>query len=101
MVPKRLSGLEVYGDGSGFQVFVAGSFRARLLGLALLSDLPRGCALLLPRCSSVHTFGMRFRLEISFLDEHTKVIRRETRVPAGRLLREPGAAAVLEWRSED
>jgi uncharacterized membrane protein (UPF0127 family) len=99
MVPKRLSRLEVRSDAGGAQVFVARSFRARLLGLALLSDLPRDCALLLPGCSSVHTFGMRFRLEIRFLDERGAVVRRESRVPAGRMLREPGAAAVLEWRS--
>lgn len=101
MVPKRLSRLEVRSDAGGAQVFVARSFRARLLGLALLSDLPLDCALLLPGCSSVHTFGMRFRLEIRFLDERGAVVRRESRVPAGRMLREPGAAAVLEWCSED
>ncbi len=86
-------------DDAGTRVFVARSFRARLLGLALLRDMPREWALLLPRCSSVHTFGMLFRLEIRFLDEHGEVIRRESRVPARRILREPDAAAVLEWRS--
>lgn len=100
MVPKRLSRLEARSDAAGVQVFVAHSFRARLLGLALMPGLPRGCALLLPGCSSVHTFGMRFCLEIRFLDERGEVLRRESRVPAGRMLREPGAAAVLEWRSE-
>ena len=85
---------------AGERVFVASSFWSRLLGLALLPSLPRECALLLPGCSSVHTFGMRFCLEIRFLDERGEVIRRESRVSAGRMLREPGAAAVLEWRSE-
>ena len=99
VVPKRLSRLEVHSDAAGARVFVARSFRARLLGLTLLGDLPREWALFLPRCSSVHTFGMRFRLEIRFLDEQGEVIRRESRVPAGRMLREPGAVAVLEWRS--
>ena len=98
-MPKRLNHLEVHGDAAGARVFVAHSFRARLAGLALLPDLPREYALLLPRCSSVHTFGMRFPLEIRFLDARGEVIRRESRVPAGRMLREPGAVAVLEWRS--
>ena len=99
MAPKRLRKLEAQSDGAGRQVFVARSVRARLLGLALLRDLPRDCALLLPRCRSVHTFGMRFPLEIRFLDERGEVIRSERRVPAGRILCEPGAYAVLERRS--
>ena len=94
-----MNGLEVRSDDVGTRVFVARSFRARLLGLALLGDLPCEWALLIPGCSSVHTFGMRFCLEIRFLDEHGEVIRRESRVPARRMLREPGAAGVLEWRS--
>ncbi len=101
MVPKRLSRLERRTDPGGVRVFVARSFRARLLGLALLSDLPADCALLLPGCSSVHTFGMRFCLEIRFFDERGEMVRRESRVPPGRMLRQPGAAAVLEWRFED
>ncbi len=99
MVPNRLTRLEVRGDAGGVQVFVARSFRARLLGLTLLPDMPSECALLLPGCSSVHTLGMRFCLEIRFLDERGDPIRSESRVPAGRMLREPGAAAVLEWRA--
>ena len=99
MVPKRLSRLERSSDDGGRQVFIARSFRARLLGLAFLRELPRDTALFLPRCSSVHTFGMRFPLEIRFLNERGEVIRRESRVPAGRILSERGASAVLEWRS--
>ena len=100
MAPKRLQKLEVHTDDAGVRVFVARSFRARLLGLALLDDVPRHWALLFPGCASVHTFGMRFRLEVRFLDEHSEVLRRECSVRPGRVLRCPGAAAVLEWRSE-
>jgi len=100
MVPKRLRRLEAHPGDAGVQVFVARSFRARLMGLALLRDLPLECLLLIPRCSSVHTFGMRFPLEIRFLNERGRVIRCESQVSAGRMLRQPGAAAVLEWRSE-
>lgn len=39
---------------------------ARLLGLALLRRPPRR-ALLLPRCRSVHTWGMRFAIDVVFL----------------------------------
>lgn len=39
---------------------------ARLLGLALLREPPRH-GLLLPSCRSVHTFGMRFAIDVAFL----------------------------------
>ena len=38
----------------------------RLLGLAL-APRPAADALLLPRCRSVHTWGMRFRLDVMLL----------------------------------
>src|SRR4051794_24598099 len=78
-------------------IFVARSFRARLLGLALLDELPPGCALLIPRCSSVHTFGMRFEIDVGFVGPAGQVIRVERGVGPRRGGRCRGAVAVLEW----
>ncbi|HSI79654.1 MAG TPA: hypothetical protein VK919_03280 [Solirubrobacterales bacterium] len=52
--------------GQPFEAVIAERFSARLLGLAWL---PAGTApaLLIPRCRSVHTFGMRFELDLCFL----------------------------------
>jgi uncharacterized membrane protein (UPF0127 family) len=80
-------------------VFLAASFRSRLLGLALLRDLSPDCVLRLPRCSSVHTFAMRFPVDVAFLDRDGRILRTEHGVGAGRVLRCPGAAEVLERRS--
>ena len=80
-------------------MLLASSFHARLLGLALLKEMPADCALLLPRCPSVHTFGMRFPIDVMFLDRQGRVLRVERAVPPGRLLRCRGATEVLEWRS--
>jgi uncharacterized membrane protein (UPF0127 family) len=80
-------------------VFVAGTFRARLLGLAWLADLPGDCGLLIPRCSSVHTFGMRFALDLAFLDGGGAVLREVKAVPPWRVVRCRGASAVLERRA--
>lgn len=54
-------------SGRRLAVWVAGSRRARLAGLALLPGLPAGQALLIPRCRSVHTVGMRFEIDIAFV----------------------------------
>ena len=78
---------------------MAGSFRARLLGLAFLTGLPRNCGLLIPRCSAVHTFGMGFALNLVFLDEHGEVLEVRSRVPPGRVVRVKGARCVLEVQS--
>ena len=78
---------------------MATSTLSRLLGLALLSREGAGTGLLIPRCRSVHTLGMRFRLDLLFLDADGRVIELRRVVPPGRFVRCPGAVAVLELPS--
>jgi uncharacterized protein len=80
----------------GFDVPVAIDRRARLLGLAFLDRSVVGPGLLIPRCRSIHTFGMRFCLDVVFLDAGGAAIRIEIGTPRCRLLVCRGAAAVLE-----
>jgi hypothetical protein len=80
---------------AGREVPVAVSFRARLLGLALLDREAAGPGLLIPRCASVHTFGMRFALDIYFLGEDDEVLERLL-VPPRHFAARRGAQAVLE-----
>jgi uncharacterized protein len=75
---------------------VAKDFRTRLLGLSWRSREKAGPGLLIPRCSSVHTFGMRFPLDVYFLDAAGRVISARRRVPPRRVLWQRGAAAILE-----
>jgi uncharacterized membrane protein (UPF0127 family) len=96
VIPDRLARLEEVATAEGRRVFVAWSPRARLLGLAWLDELPLGCALLIPRCRSVHTFGMRFALDVDFLDADGRAIHCVRGVPPRRLAWCRGAAAVLE-----
>jgi uncharacterized protein len=80
----------------GREVAVAVGLRARLLGLGGLRRERAGPGLLIPRCSSVHTFGMRFALDLVFLDRDGGVLSVRHGVPPRRLAWQPGAAAVLE-----
>lgn len=80
----------------GREVAVAIGPRARLLGLAWLSPGQAGPGLLIPRCASVHTFGMRFALDVVFLDGAGRPLDRRLAVPSGRLLLHRRARAVLE-----
>lgn len=80
----------------GLTVPVAAGLGARLFGLAGLEPEQAGPGLLIPRCASVHTFGMRFELDLFFLDELDRPLAVCTRVPPRRLAWRRGAAAVLE-----
>jgi len=72
---------------------VARTLRARLLGLALKRA---GTALLIPRCRTVHTFGMRFDLDLVWLDPEGRVLAVDEGVPPRRGRGRRGAAAVIE-----
>jgi uncharacterized membrane protein (UPF0127 family) len=78
------------------EIIVARSRRTRLLGLALRRRPPTGRALLLPRCCSVHTVGMRFALDFVWLDSNGIVVAIDERVPPLRVRTRRTAAAVIE-----
>jgi uncharacterized membrane protein (UPF0127 family) len=80
----------------GREVPVATTLRSRLLGLAHLDREEAGRGLLIPRCSSVHTFGMRFALDIYFLDAAGQPLAMRRGIPARRAVSRAGARAVLE-----
>ena len=77
------------------EVRVANTFGARLVGLALRRE-PPGHALLLPRTRAVHTFGMRFALDLHWLDRDGTVVRVDRAVPPRRLRTCLRARSVLE-----
>jgi uncharacterized membrane protein (UPF0127 family) len=94
--PRRLRRLDRSAGPGGERVYIARSFRARLVGLVGLAGPPHGCALLIPRCSCVHTFGMRFPLDVAFLDARGEEVAVRRAVRPGRIVWHRGAAAVVE-----
>jgi uncharacterized membrane protein (UPF0127 family) len=91
----RLTGLPIVMIGV-LEVPVAIGLRARLLGLSHLDREAAGPGLLIPRCWSIHTFGMRFALDLVFLDRRGRPLATRGAVPARRLVGHRGAATVLE-----
>ena len=65
-------------------------------GLIGRRSLPAGVALEIPRCRSVHTFGMRFALDLVWLDGDRCVVRIDRAVPPCRVRSCRQARSVLE-----
>jgi len=89
-------------DGHCFasQVIVARSFHARLQGLIARPPLPLDTAMFFRPCSSIHTLGMAYPLDVVFLDRTGIVLKtvrnlKPFRIAMGGLR----AASALEWRA--
>jgi uncharacterized membrane protein (UPF0127 family) len=81
---------------NGRLVRLAAGPSARALGLAFLDRRSAGSGLLIPGCRSVHTLGMRFSLDIAFLDAEGAVLSRRLGVGPRRIVCDRRASAVLE-----
>jgi len=73
----------------------------RMRGLLFHPAPPEGCGLLIERCPSVHTFGMRYAIDVVFFDRERRVTRVRANVKPNRPFVGGGwnAASALETRS--
>lgn len=92
----RLDALPGRSLPGGLRIAEASTAAARLRGLARLDALPPGLALHIPRCRSVHTFAMRFPLDLIWLDRSGAVVRVDRAVPPRRLRTCLRARSVVE-----
>ena len=99
--PRRFRRLSLKLISGDLSVPVADSCRSRLIGLALLSRTEAGAGLLIPRCRAVHTLGMRFAVDLHFLDGAGAPISVRRAVPARRFAFERRARSVLELPALD
>ncbi|MGC8668405.1 MAG: DUF192 domain-containing protein [Chthonomonadales bacterium] len=75
---------------SGVQIasraVIAGSLGARIKGLIGRTRLEPGEALWLEPCNGIHTFGMRFPLDVLTLDRTLRIVRLYRAVQPNRIL---------------
>lgn len=81
---ERFAGLPRRTLADGVILVEASTGKARRRGLSRLDSLPEDHALRI-RTMSVHTFGMRFALDLIWLDKHGTVVRVDRDVPPKRL----------------
>ncbi|MBP2645465.1 MAG: hypothetical protein H6Q75_905 [Firmicutes bacterium] len=64
---------------------VADTFFSRLKGLLGTDKLEETAALMIYPCSSVHTFGMRYVIDVAFVDIDHRVVKLVPHLPPGRM----------------
>ncbi len=87
----------VFAVNSGqFKVLLAMPFWRQLKGLLGTRRLPAEQGLLLPGCSGIHMFGMRYPLDIIYLDRDGKILKVVAELQPWQISGCLQAAAVLE-----
>jgi uncharacterized protein len=81
----RLDALAARELPGGLRVARAQRGAERMRGLAKLDAMPAGYALHLPRCRSIHTFTMRFPLDLIWLGKDGRPVRVDRAVPPNRM----------------
>jgi len=85
-----------YNDETIIDVLLANSYSKRLFGY-MLKKTPHHNAILLNPCNSIHTFFMKFDIDVLFLDENMQVIKKIENLRPGQVITKvTGARAVLE-----
>lgn len=84
------------GHAIASSIEVATSRRDRRRGLLGRTVLPPGCAFILAPCRAVHTVGMRFPIDVVFIDDHGTVLRLVPHLGTWRMAIAPAAAIAIE-----
>lgn len=78
------------------RLLVAARPLRRMIGLLGRASLPAGEGILLRPAGSIHTFFMRFPIDVVFLDEEDRVLGFDAALPPWRTTGRRGARAVVE-----
>lgn len=65
---------------------IADTFFSRLMGLMGKKQIPQDEAIVFPRCNSIHTFFMRFPIDVIFVSAEGKVVALSEAVGPWRLI---------------
>ena len=77
-------------------VEVATTRRQRRRGLLGRDGLVAGSAFVLTPCHAVHTVGMRFAIDVIFVDDEGQVVKTVSRMGAWRIATARGASTTIE-----
>jgi len=75
------------------EVVFAGTPFSRIKGLLGKNSLPDGCGLVIKPCNCIHTFFMRFAIDVLFVDRNNQVVNALDRIGPFRFSK-------LHWKSQ-
>lgn len=80
------------------ELSICNGFRERARGLLFRPPLrpEQGEALLIPRCNSIHTFGMSYPISVLFLNRHRRIVRIYSEIKPMRIAGKLGADCAIE-----
>lgn len=82
------------------KLVIADTFWTRAVGLLGQPSLPEGMGLWIRGAASIHTVGMKFSIDLIFLDRARRVVATSVNVPPGRMrCGGLGADSVIEVQS--
>jgi hypothetical protein len=96
---KNIHTLVVNGRYSHLRVKRAQTFFTRLMGWMFRDERNDHEALLITPCNAIHTIGMRFMIDVIFLNEKSEVIRIVHNLPPFRTSKVPKATHCIELRA--
>lgn len=71
------------------QVILATSKLSRIRGLLGHAELPQGTGMMICPCKNIHTYFMRFAIDVAFLDENLHVLEIAQNIPPWRFVPAP------------
>ena len=63
---------------------VADTFFTRLKGLLGTKSLDKGRGLMIVPCSSIHTIGMKYAIDVLFIDQYDRIVKIEKGMSASK-----------------
>ncbi|WP_426454036.1 DUF192 domain-containing protein [Paenibacillus sp. S-38] len=73
------------GETLASDLHTAKTFLERLRGLMFSKELPQGTGLHIRPCRSIHTFFMRYAIDVLYLDENHTIVGMQEKLPPGRV----------------
>jgi uncharacterized membrane protein (UPF0127 family) len=96
---RKLVDLVVPGAPGRLRIGVADGWASRAIGLLATRRLDDPCGLWIKPCSSIHTFWMRYPIDVVFLDKSGVVVRVAPAIVPWRLAACRRAHTTLELRA--
>lgn len=89
----------VYESKAIAKICIADTFIKRFLGYMFHKEPHHECILIKP-CNSIHTFFMKFPLDVLFIDDNMKVVKKIENLKPGKIIMpQKQAVMVIEGKS--